>query len=121
MMGNDAKKLGDLGEKIAIGYLQRLGHKIMQLNYRCKFGEIDIVSCKKGTYIFVEVKTRRNLSFGRPIEAITYKKKMHLLKTGQYYMQVFNLKDRDFRFDAIEILVLSDKTVKINYIENILQ
>jgi hypothetical protein len=36
-------------------------------------------------------------------------------------MQVFNLKDRDFRFDAIEILVLSDKTVKINYIENILQ
>ncbi|QZY56642.1 YraN family protein [Crassaminicella profunda] len=117
---NSIKNLGVFGEQIAAEYLRKFQYKIVQLNYRCRFGEIDIIAYKNNTYIFVEVKTRRNLSFGRPIEAINKKKKIHLLKVGQYYMQRLKGKDYNFRFDAIEVMVDPLKPPSINHIENII-
>ncbi|MCT4618600.1 MAG: YraN family protein [Marinisporobacter sp.] len=117
---NSIKNLGVLGEQIAAEYLRRCHYKIVQVNYRCVFGEVDIIAYKNHTYIFVEVKTRRSLSFGRPVEAINKKKKIHLLKVGKYYMQRVNNKDYNFRFDAIEIMVFASKSPSVNHIENII-
>ncbi|QXM06160.1 YraN family protein [Crassaminicella indica] len=117
---NSIKNLGAFGEKFATEYLRKSQYRIVQSNYRCKLGEIDIIAYKDYTYIFVEVKTRSNLAFGRPIEAINAKKKKHLLKVGQYYMQVFKLEDYNFRFDAIEVIVFPSKPPSVNHIENII-
>ncbi|MCT4606708.1 MAG: YraN family protein [Marinisporobacter sp.] len=117
---NSIKNLGTLGEQIAAEYLRKSHYEIVQVNYRCRFGEVDIIAYKNQTYIFVEVKTRRSLSFGRPAEAINKKKKMHLLKVGQYYMQRIKDEDYNFRFDAIEIMVFASKSPSINHIENII-
>lgn len=120
-MSKNKKALGTLGEKIAANYLSKYGYKIIESNYRCRFGEVDIVAYKNDTYVFIEVKTRKNLSFGRPVEAINGKKKMHLIKIGQYYMQISNLKNCDFRFDAIEVMMYPREIPKINHIKNIMQ
>lgn len=119
-MSDKRMALGKQGEKIAVEYLRKNHYKIVCTNYRCRFGEIDIIAYKNYTYIFVEVKTRKNLSFGRPIEAIDYKKKMHLLRTAQYYIQVAHLNDCKFRFDVIEIMILSNTSPEITHIKNIL-
>ncbi|WZL74828.1 YraN family protein [Clostridiaceae bacterium 35-E11] len=119
-MSNKRITLGMQGEKIAVEYLRKNHYKIVCSNYRCRFGEIDIIAYKNQTYVFVEVKTRKNLSFGRPIEAINYRKKIHLLNTAQYYIQVSNLNNYKFRFDAIEIMVLPNESPRVTHIENIL-
>lgn len=120
-MDRGRRNLGILGEKIAAEYLKKNHYKIIQSNFRCRFGEIDIIAHKQDTYIFVEVKTRKSLSFGRPIEAINGIKKNHLLKSGQYYIQSSNLKDCNFRFDAIEVVIPSLISPKVNHIKNIIQ
>lgn len=116
----DRRELGILGEKKAAEYLHRLKYKIIHSNYRCRLGEIDIIAYKDGTYIFVEVKTRKNLAFGRPIEAINQNKRNHLLKVAQYYIQSFRLNHYNFRFDGIEVMVLPEKGIEIHHIKNII-
>lgn len=61
------KNLGQEGEKIAIKYLQRLGYTIIEQNFRCKSGEIDIIAKEKEQIIFIEVKTRTSNRYGEPI------------------------------------------------------
>ncbi|WP_053957449.1 YraN family protein [Inediibacterium massiliense] len=114
------KELGRLGENIAAKHLKKSKYKIITMNYRCHFGEIDIIAYKNDTYVFVEVKTRKNLSYGRPIEAINQKKKIHLLHTGEYYLQTKHIKDCDFRFDGIEIIMNDSKNPLIHHIVNII-
>lgn len=110
-------KLGKFGENMAVDYLKNNGYQIIQRNFRCQFGETDIISFKNGTYIFIEVKTRKSLGFGRPAEAITYKKLDHMRKVAQYYIQINRLGHHDFRFDVIEIITGKKE---INHIENIM-
>lgn len=119
-MNSNSRNLGVLGEKIAAEHLKKSHYEVIKSNYRCRFGEIDLIAYKNNTYIFVEVKTRRSLSFGRPVEAINKEKRMHLLRTGQYYIQNFNLNGYNFRFDAIEVMVFHAKPPKVNHIENIM-
>ncbi|TCO79961.1 YraN family protein [Marinisporobacter balticus] len=119
-MNKNTRDLGIFGEKIAAEYLRKLCYKVIRSNYRCRFGEIDLIVYKNNTYVFVEVKTRRNTSFGRPVEAINRNKKTHLLRVGQYYIQNLNLKDCNFRFDAIEVMIDPLKPPKVNHIENIM-
>ncbi|MFZ5966363.1 MAG: YraN family protein [Bacillota bacterium] len=120
-MNDKRKTIGSKGETIARDYLVKKAYKIIQMNYRNHFGEIDIIAKDKDTYIFVEVKTRKNLSFGRPIEAINYKKQSHLIKTAYAYLAAKNLSSSNFRFDAIEVLLHEDAKPSINHIENIIE
>lgn len=114
------RALGAKGESIAEEYLIELKYKILDKNYRCKFGEIDLVVYKNGVYVFVEVKTRKTLAYGRPVEAINYEKKKHLLYSAQSYIQSHNLKDCNYQFDAIEVIILSKDSVEVNHIPNII-
>lgn len=120
-MGAHNKEIGMRGENIAVKHLLSQGYVILERNYRSRHGEIDIVSKHNNTIVFVEVKTRSSLSYGRPIESIDYKKIKHLQYTAQGYMQWKGLYNQGCRFDAIEVVIGSFGTKpKINHIQNII-
>lgn len=115
---NDSKCLGDRGEYIANYFLIKKGYKILKRNYRCFSGEIDIIAKDKKEIVFVEVKTRRNTHYGKPVESITFQKKKHIYDTAKYYLYTNKLCNKFIRFDVIEIYVVSKK-VYINHIKNV--
>jgi len=78
-------KAGQRGEDFAVRLLSGKGYKIIDRNFRSKFGEIDIIASKDGFLIFVEVKARWNLKFGKPEEAVTPGKIWKITRTAEYY------------------------------------
>ena len=111
--------LGKKGEIEAVNHLKNKGYKILQTNYVNVLGEIDIIAKQDKEIVFVEVKTRLNNNFGTPAEAINNLKKMHILKSAQYFLYKNKLFDRDVRFDAIEVLLQNGKFI-VNHIEGIM-
>jgi putative endonuclease len=112
-------KLGAWGEDAAEKYLRRKGYTIMERNFRCRFGEIDIIALNGNELVFVEVKTRRNLNFGWPCESVTPEKIRHLKRAVACYASTCPARYRGVRLDVVEIL-LSEGRIRINHIENIL-
>lgn len=110
---------GRLGEEAAVAYLKKKRYKILDINFRCKIGEIDIVARDKSTIVFVEVKSRQSRQYGYPSQAVNYYKQRKVSKVALYYLQnkkLFNY-DYNVRFDVVEILeYLQD--MKVNHIVN---
>ncbi|MBB6217792.1 putative endonuclease [Anaerosolibacter carboniphilus] len=116
------REIGIQGENAAIRYLVNQGYVVIERNYRSRYGEIDIIAKDNNMIVFVEVKTRSNLAYGRPAEAIDYRKTRHLRYTAQQYIQWKGLYDCGCRFDAIEVVIGSLNTrSKINHIRNIIE
>ena len=80
-------KLGKHGEELASVYLLEAGCGILDSNYRCPWGEIDLVARDGEELAFVEVRTRRTATFGTPGESITRRKAYHLVAAAQHYLQ----------------------------------
>lgn len=80
------RKFGDVGENIAIRHLEGLGFKIVEKNFRCKMGEIDIIAKKDSEIYFIEVKMRSSLDYGDPLESITWAKQKQISKAVKFYM-----------------------------------
>jgi putative endonuclease len=115
------KETGDIGEQLALNFLKKKGFKIIETNYRCHRGEIDIVARKKDCLVFVEVKTRANLSFGTPEESITSTKQNHLELAANHYLQNHEKLPSSWRYDAVVIELAEDNKIKrIELIENAL-
>ncbi len=104
-MSEHRQTLGKIGENLATAYLEKSGYKILVRNYRQKCGEIDIIAKDQGTLVFVEVKTRRTLSFGPPFAAVTEKKQRQIGKVAQDYLCRNHLFGRPARFDVVSILI----------------
>ncbi|MDD5702727.1 MAG: YraN family protein [Dehalococcoidales bacterium] len=83
----DRKNKGDLGESMAVDFLKKKGYRILETNYRCRWGEIDIVACQRDCLVFIEVRTRSNLDFGLPEESLSERKIEHLEKAAHFYRQ----------------------------------
>lgn len=113
------KQIGDIGEEYAVKYLKKCRYKILSLNYRKKYGEIDIVAENKEYIIFVEVKTRHENPMTLPVDAVDKRKQQRLIKTASAFLSENNI-DKFCRFDVCEVFVNSEtlKLVNINYIEN---
>ena len=79
----DRRVFGQIGENAAADVLRAKGYRILRQNYRCRYGEIDIIAERGGDVSFVEVKTRQSFRFGRPCEAVTDEKKKHMRRKGQ--------------------------------------
>ncbi len=115
---DNSKNIGRFGEKLAEKYLVKNNYKIVEKNFRCKFGEIDIVAFYKKELIFIEVKTRTNNKYGTGINSIDKNKEKHLYKTAEYYL--YNKKiNIGIRIDAIEI-TLNKGLVSIKHYKNII-
>ena len=112
-------EIGKIGEKIAVEYLRKCGYKIIETNFFARHGEIDIIAKDKKYYVFVEVKTRTNLSFGNPVEAVDKYKQNHIYKSAKYYLYINKLEEKFVRFDVIEVFI-SKNNYKINHIKQVL-
>ena len=95
--------LGREGEGIAERYLKKQGFKLLERNYRCPVGELDLVAIDHKVLVFVEVKTRTNDGSGSPLEAVDRRKQRQIIKTALYFLSQKRLHDRDARFDVIGI------------------
>jgi putative endonuclease len=109
--------LGRQGEKLAARHLKRIGYKILYRNFRgARGGEIDLV-CRHGeALVFVEVKTRKGVDYGRPFDAVDKKKRHRIVKGGMAWLRMLDMPDITFRFDVVE--VLADDPPEITVIEN---
>lgn len=111
--------IGKLGEDLAYQYLQKNNYKIIERNFTCRQGEIDIVAKdnKKKELVLIEVKTRTNFKYGNPCEAVNKQKKKHIYYAGQYYIYKNRIKNIPIRLDVIEIYI-KNGTYHLNHIEN---
>jgi putative endonuclease len=109
-------KVGDRGEQAAADYLQAAGYDILERKYRSKIGEIDIIAKRKNVLVFVEVKTRRNTTYGFPAEAVTYRKQRKIINTASCYLQQIHNTNICCRFDVIEIFLTENNIIKHNHI-----
>lgn len=107
-------QFGRLGENISTDYLIKKGYKIIDKNFLCRQGEIDIIAVDKNEIVFIEVKTRTSLKYGNPIEAINKNKIKHIYNTAKYYLHINSLQDKFVRFDVIEIYI-TNKTCYIKH------
>lgn len=109
--------LGVQGEDVATNYLKNKGYQVLERNFRCKMGEIDIIACIHKTLVFVEVKTRRSLNYGLPCEAVTKTKKLHIRRVATFYTIKHNFENISQRIDVVEILYQGEKAY-IRHTEN---
>lgn len=117
----DTKELGNLGEKMACGYLVEKGYKILGTNYRIKFGEIDIIARNKKTIHFVEVKAiASNGGSFFPEQHVDYKKQRKLRNMAQIWLQQNNYsQDIPYQIDVIGILAdQQTRMAKLHYFPN---
>ena len=96
-------RLGGLGERLAQRFLRSRGCRILDTNYRCRWGEVDIVAQFQDTILFVEVKTRRTSSYGAPEEAITPAKVQRLIATAETYLEEHDSSHSHWRIDLISV------------------
>ncbi len=115
-------ELGKAGEKAAAEYLKTRGYRILQTNFRCRLGEIDIIGMDGQYIVFIEVKTRSNSHYGFPAESVNLKKQKTLIKVAQTYLALKKLVNTNFRFDVVEVMMDNSKEgrkcMDINLLKN---
>ena len=107
-MSDPRQSLGKAGEEFAERYLKRQGYAIVERNYRCPLGEIDLIALDKRAVVFVEVKTRRVDTSGAPLESVNGAKQRRLKRAALYYLSSHHLHGRDVQFDVVGISLRSD-------------
>ena len=112
-------EIGKIGEDIAVSYLEKLGYIIIERNFIANQGEIDIIAKDKKKFVFIEVKTRTSMQFGRPVEAVNEIKQKHLINTVKYYIYCKHLENKFIRIDVIEVY-LSKNNARINHIKQVI-
>jgi putative endonuclease len=119
MMGPDDGRLllGKQGERVAEQYLKRKGYKVVERNYRCAAGELDLIVLDRRVVVFVEVKTRTGHGFGTPLEAVEFRKQRKMIQAAQFFLTAKRLHQRDARFDVVGISWPSGEPV-VEHIEN---
>jgi len=108
-------EIGRLGEEMAANFLKNKGFNIVETNYRCPEGEIDIVARQNKLLVFVEVRTKTSRLFGSPEESVTQVKKRRMIATAQYYLQSSCENPPQWRIDFIAVEM--DATYKPRRIE----
>lgn len=108
--GKDKRKeLGKLGEDAAEAFLSNLEYRILERNWRCRTGELDIIAEQAGTLVFIEVRTRRTTGrFGLAKESVDIRKQLKVKETAQFYMHRFQKYENSVRFDVIAVEISLD-------------
>ena len=94
---------GKYGEDIAVQALRTHGYEIIEQNWRCRIGEVDVVAQQGGEWVFVEVKARQGVSHGTPEEGVTEVKRSRLLQVGAAYLEEHGHEDAAWRIDVVAI------------------
>jgi len=113
---NNNKNIGDYGENLVCDFLRENNCGILCTNYHSKYGEIDIIAENIKYILFVEVKTRKNNSLYRGLEAVDMPKQHRIIKTAYNYISEFDISKQP-RFDVAEV-IMSNNKYKLNYYKN---
>lgn len=111
--------LGQKGEQVALEYLENQGYKILERNFSCRQGEVDIIALDNDYIVFFEIKSRTSIEYGLPSEAVTNEKIKHILQVASYYLYKYHLENANTRVDVIEVYVKA-RHYKINHLKQIL-
>jgi putative endonuclease len=115
-MPDHRRSLGDFGEQVAAGYLERHGFQIINRKWRCVYGEIDLIARDGATLVFAEVRTRRNMSAA---ETITATKRRRLRLLAYAYMAE---QSAEWRIDAVTVeLDLTGRVCRIEHYPNVVE
>jgi len=98
------RQIGSIGEDMAVEFLKSRGVKILERNYQNRFGEIDIIGREDNTLLFIEVKYRKNESFGYPLEAVGFAKQEKIRKMARFFLNENHYYHYNIRFDCIGII-----------------
>ncbi len=114
------KEIGIWGENLACEYLEKNNYKIIERNFYCRQGEIDIIAkdLNKNELVFLEVKTRSNFKYGNPADSVNKEKTKHMVHAIKYYIYKNSIKNIPIRIDVVEVYIT--KSCKINHIKQIL-
>jgi putative endonuclease len=114
------KQIGVRGEDLACAELERQGLQVLERNWRCRLGEIDIVAVEAGanglTMVFCEVKCRSGLGFGHPLEAITFTKRRTLRQLAAVWMRQHRVKASAIRLDAIGVVLAPGEEPSVTHV-----
>lgn len=109
-------QLGSLGEHIAATYLSDVGLRVLDRNWRCREGELDLVAREADALVFCEVKTRRGTGFGFPAEAVTVAKQRRLRTLAQRWLAAHDEHAPDLRFDVVGVLVRPGRPALVTHL-----
>jgi len=113
---------GSLGEKLAQDFLRKQGYRILETNYRCSEGEIDIIAKHGEFLVFVEVRTKKSLQYGSPEESVTPTKMAKLRTIAAHYRQTHDNLPLSWRIDVVAVEIdRNNKPLRIELIENAIE
>lgn len=114
------KEIGKWGENLACKYLEENNYKMIEKNFLCQQGEIDMIAKDmiKNELVFIEVKTRSNFKYGNPADAVNKQKQKHMIQAIKYYIYKNHIQNIPIRIDVIEVYIMEN--YKINHIKQIL-
>ncbi len=98
-----AREQGMLAEQLALKHLQKQGLSLVTKNYHCRGGEIDLIMEDNNELVFVEVRYRKSIAYGSPIESVTSQKQQRIIHTAQHYLQNNQSLAFSYRFDVVGI------------------
>ncbi|NNC90472.1 MAG: YraN family protein [Akkermansiaceae bacterium] len=118
----DHLEIGALGERIAAVYLKGAGRKVLYRNFHAaRGGEIDLVARDGEVLSFVEVKTRTNEAFGRPLDAVDREKQRLLKQAADEWLRLLGTREIAWRFDVVEVVLEDGERPKVHLVENAFQ
>ncbi|TQN41857.1 putative endonuclease [Blastococcus colisei] len=108
--------LGLRGERIAAAFLSDLGFLVIDRNWRCREGELDLVAREHDALVFCEVKTRRGVGYGHPVEAVTSAKQRRLRTLAHRWLAAHDEHAPELRFDVVGVLVRPSRPALVTHI-----
>jgi len=115
----DRQELGRDGEEVAAAYLTQVGMQVVSRNWRCRYGEIDIIAREGPVLVFCEVKTRRGTGFGVPLEAITAPKLARIRRLVSLWLEEMGGHRGPIRIDAVGVLSHADGRLDIEHLRGV--
>lgn len=114
-----ARAVGDRGEDLACAHLEVLGWQVLERNWRCPEGEVDVVACQDGLLVFCEVKTRRSTRFGTPLEAVGPDKARRLRRLAWAWLAEHGRRGEEFRIDVVGVLCRAGQQPRIHHVRGV--
>lgn len=100
---DNQRRKGGFGEEMALDMLLKTGMQLLEKNFRCRLGEVDLILRDKDTLVFVEVKLRKDTAHGLAAQAVNFSKQKKIIRVAQYYLQGSGLKNPFVRFDVVGV------------------
>ena len=114
-----ARAVGDRGEDVACAHLEAMGWTVLDRNWRCREGELDVVARADELLVFCEVKTRRSQRFGAPVEAVTVPKARRLRRLAWAWLAEHGLRGEPFRIDVVGVLCRTGEPPRLQHLQGV--